>query len=229
MRCLRHASWLLLAAIALPCGLQAQLTVDFNANDAGWTIIDFNWPSGPYNTPVGGPFAPVFSAAGGNPGGFISATDRPSNPVSYFYAPASFRSALAGAYGSTVQFDLETPTSGTFFTQPDIVMTGGGLTLLLNISGLQTAPTSFWSTYSFTLSQAGWTLQGGGTPNALQFQSVLGALTAFSIRGEFYDTVSASLDNVRVSGIPEASETILFALGLALLLVSRRGRRAIGW
>ena len=222
----RYFVWLLFATLALAGGLRAQLVVDFNAGDGSWKIVDLNWPSGPYDVVVGGPFTPVFSATGGNPGGFITATDRPATPVSYFQAPASFLAALSADYGATVQFDLQPPGVGYFFSQPDIVLTGGGLTLLLNISALQAGTTTTWSTYSFTLAETNWMIQGGGAPNALQFQNVLGSLTAFRIRGEFYDTVSASLDNVRVSAIPESDEAVFLALGLLLLVVA--GTRGSG-
>ena len=215
-----------MAALAMASGLRAQLVVDFSTGDAGWRVVDLLWPNGPYDTIIGGPFTPVFSAfEGDTANGFITATDRPNAPTSYFQAPASFLSAVSAAYGATVQFDLRTNGGGYFFTQPDVVLTGGGLTLLLNIDALQHGTTTNWTTYSFNLSAANWTLQGGGSPSALQFQAALNSLSAFRIRAEYYDTISASLDNVRVSSaVPEPDAAALLGLGLVLMAIRRPGR-----
>ncbi len=173
-------SWLILMSIR---GLAQTQTSNFSTNDEGWTVFDQN---------SGSSVAPTYTAAGGNPGGFIQYTPG-SNFNIYFTAPAKFKGNFSFAYNQTLTFDIRVNTPGTDNSQPDIIIKDAANSVTL-VYQLPTKPTSgAWSSYSISLSEANWHLGSlaGAAPTRDQFKQVLANIGTFQIRLK-YQVVSAT-------------------------------------
>jgi hypothetical protein len=168
---------------------------------------------GPYDPPLA-TLAVTYHAAGGNPGGHISATD-PSINSFFFAAPAKFLGDQSAAYGNALQFDLRLEGIFDFEEGVDLVLVGGGQTVVRE-AGLNPGPD--WRTFSVVFTESGWrkNTPTGAETSPAEFQAVLGSLTALYIIGEFQNGVveTAHLDNVIL--VPEPGQGAgLAALGLA--------------
>jgi hypothetical protein len=145
------------AALALPTPAAAvTATSDFTAGDGGWEINGADCASSAA--------LPIFAATGGNPGGYISATDTetPANPPTDSClwgasAPAAYLGDLRANYGGTISYDVTHPAGAEV----------GGVVGIRDAQGhglqtnLSTSPPAAdtWTSYSFTLtetSSAGW-------------------------------------------------------------------------
>ncbi len=212
----------------------------FNTDRDGWLVKDLTFPAVGAPPPVLGTYTPTFNATGGNPGGHISMLD-PSANVFYWYAPSKFVGNQSAAYGGTLQFDLAVTGNGfgspAGFHQEDVVLVGGGLTLVYDTT-FSPAPTSAvgWNSFSVGLTEAGWRRNSLSGPAATQsdMQTALGSLTDLYIRGEFLfglDDVGR-LDNVVLSSptaaVPEPASLTLFAVGGLCLAAGRSLRRRCG-
>jgi hypothetical protein len=231
-----------LILIAWPAVARAGIIASstFDSNPDGWLVKDLTFPAVGSPPTVLGTFTPTFNATGGNPGGHLSMSD-PSANVWYWYAPSQFLGNQSAAYGGALQFDLAVTGAGfgspPGFDQEDVVLVGGGLTLVYD-TGFSPTPTSSvsWNSFSVGLTEAGWRRDSLTGPAATQadMQAVLGSLSALYIRGEFLfglDDVGR-LDNVVLSSpaaVPEPSSLTLFGLGgLSLVVVRFRQWRRRG-
>jgi hypothetical protein len=81
----------LIACAAVPVPASAAVSSTFDTGDDGWRFVDVPGQAGGPNftTILSGPSTPIYSASGGNPGGFVSAQD-PSDQTFFFDAPAKF-------------------------------------------------------------------------------------------------------------------------------------------
>ena len=177
--------------------------------------------------PEADPYAPIgsgavsWAASGGNPGGYIVGSEIPFSWW-FFAAPATFLGDRTGAFGHSLSWDLVVVQSGTTpdDTEPDVVLIGGGLTLLANGGGI---PSTAWTSYSVNLdATSSWTKGSlsGPTASDIEITTALGNLTALYIRGEFYlGPDQEGLDNVALGGpnaVPEPGTLSLTVLpGLA--------------
>ena len=172
----------------------------FDADADGWLVKDLLFPNpGAPPAPVA-TFNPVFSGTGGNPGGNISLAD-PSANAWYWYAPAKFLGNKQNAYGGALRFDLAVSGTGTPFNEEDVILVGGGLTLVF---ALPSAPVPGFTSYRVGLTEAGWKRNNnlGAPATRADMATALGALTDIYIRGEYrlaLDDVGR-LDNVVLEG-----------------------------
>lgn len=205
---------------AAPHAIGAQST--FETDSEGWIVADWNNPD---LSAIVGTYAVAWNESGGNPGGYISASD-PSGQWFWFSAPAKFLGNQSAAFGSSLQYDVFVdPTAGRPF--PVVMLTGDGQRLFFEGG----SPTAAFASYSVPMTPKGWRLndwQGGAEPTDLQMQTVLGSLDGLYISGDWFagDEV-AGLDNVRFgtepSVVPEPCSSALLLLGgLPLVMLSRR-------
>ena len=188
MRILYLSSFLLLSS-AIGFG---QVTSDFNATNDGWIATGASGN------------AATFNAAGGNPGGYVRATDVGA-AYWYFNAPPKFRGNVCSAYNRNLKFDLaqETP-GGVVNTLPDLILVGNGITIVYDAPTPAIYPA--WTSYSITLNElSGWKVGSlfGTLADKDTIKSVLCNLTSLSIRGRFSGSLlSGTLDNVILETLP---------------------------
>jgi hypothetical protein len=191
----------------------------FDTGTDGWTI--FSDGTGP-----------VFEPGVGNPPGDIIGTDVVLGQVWYFNAPASFLGNKSAA--SLLSFDMSQSATTTQFNSSDVVLIGGGLTLAFDTVPSPAAFPNF-THYEVSLGSAtGWHIDtlGGAGASKEQLDTVLSALSALRIRGEFVNGANqARLDNVVLdtdpTGVPEPMSRMILGAGLVGLwgIVWRRRRR----
>ena len=205
---------------------RANVISTFSTDQDGWTSVTLAFPNPGAPPAVLNTYTPTWNPAGGNPGGYISNPD-PDGNVQYWHAPAQFLGNLSDYLNGSLSFDVEdAPASGPF-TEEDVIVTGGGLTLTHQLSG---TPTGTWATFSVPLSAAGWTIntRTGAAASSTDMQTLLSSVTNIYIRGEFYlSNDTQALDNVVLAaGVPEPATAVSMALALlGLTLVELRRRR----
>lgn len=202
----RYFLLLTLAACQTPA---LAATSTFDTDDENWLIT---------GDAQGGGISPTYNSSGGNPGGFISATDNVTGNVWYFQASDAFHGDFSGAYGTNLTFDLRQSGTHSQFNAVDLYLRGGGLELTFDTAS---NPGTEWTSYSVPLTEAsGWQLDGAA-PTQAQFNQVLADLTDLQIRGEYISGADVGdLDNVVL--VPEPSAIAL--LGLGGLALIRRNR-----
>jgi len=171
--------------------VKAQSTFsDFSSGKEGWVIIGSN-----------ATYSPGFSAAGGNPGGYIYAYYDSIPEAKWVYsAPSGFTGNKIGAYNHSLSFDLMLLVNDVQFNDPDVILTGGGYQLVYD---LKTDTINGWQSYTLILNEnAGWhvTDLNGIAPTADIMKAVLTNLEHLQIRGKYSSTgLSSALDNVYLS------------------------------
>ena len=194
----RILAGLALAILITPAAHSQLAQSRFDTDADGWLSVTLPYPTA---TPIPNnptTFFPVWQATGG---GYISFQDpdgsQPSGDVQYWLAPAKFAGAKGSAYGGRLSFDLRDTGSGNgVFSQEDVILIGGGLTL---VCALSNAPGTDWTQYVVPLTETGWKRGslGGLSASRDDLQTLLSSLTNIFIRAEYQlgpDT--ASLDNV---------------------------------
>jgi hypothetical protein len=160
----------------------------FENNDEGWKMTG----------DVTNAFArPDYHATGGNPGGFVSATDEATGGNWYWTAPGKFLGSKSGALGKKLSFDLMQSDLNNQFEAPDIIIESGDLILVYT---LPSHPDTKWTSYTVNFSaEAGWKKNDTSGPQAGEedLKKALSRLTGLKIRGEFISGPDiGSLDNV---------------------------------
>lgn len=193
----------------------AVISSTFDTDSEGWTVVG-DATSG----------VPAYVASGGNAGGYIKADDTVSGGVWYFQAPDKYLGDMTGAYNQTLNYDLMQTGSGSQFQANDVVLTGGGQTLVLGLSA-NPLPLGDWVSYSVSLSEtAGW-LNGGVAATQGDMLNVLGSLTTLKIRGEYISGPDTGrLDNVSLNTVPVPAAAWLFGSGLISLIGIARRKKA---
>lgn len=189
----------------------------FDSDAQGWTIVD--WDSATLSSIVGS-YPAAWNVSGGNPGGYISATD-PSGQWFWFSAPSAFLGDRSSVFGGRLVFDLSVDISDGDTTV--VMLTGAGKRLYFD----GRSPLPSFTSYSVPLTPAGWRLndwQTGVTPTSAELQSVLGNLDGVYISGDWHNGIeSAGLDNVQL--VPEPNISALFLLGGVALTCLAKQRK----
>lgn len=139
---------------------------------------------------------PDYHATGGNPGGFISATDDVQGRSYYFLAPPKFLGDQSDAYGQYFTYDLvDVPSAPGLVRADDVTLSNGNVTLIYDTAH----PRVTWTPFRIPLIEtAGWinaTTRRPATP--AEMTSVLSALSLLLIRGEYVNGAeSSAIDNV---------------------------------
>jgi hypothetical protein len=193
---------------------ESAIASTFDSNADGWAVVDLPaTPSGPFTDIIAGPYTPVFSATGGNPGGYIYFQD-PSGNAFYFQAPARYLGSQSAAYGANLTYDQHViSTNNTLRDIPDVILVSGSNVLVYQASS---NPGPSWTSFSVPLLESGgWRVGSfsGPVPTEAEFQAVLASLTALRIRGEYSPTPFeeiVALDNVILHlGLNTATEGLL--------------------
>jgi hypothetical protein len=193
-------------------------TFDNQETTLGWTTSFFP-SSGPFTTPTSTGNAALSHGANGDNKLDIFYS---GSSLLYFEAPSDFLGNKFSAFNKSLSFDVGDNGTGTEVNGPDVILVGGGLTLVLDIStnpptnstltlghfDVMLAPSSAWHISSLT----------GITPTTAQFQSALSALTALRIRGSFHQSGVAGIDNILM--VPEPSVSVFILLS-SIVFASR--------
>jgi len=139
---------------------------------------------------------PVWSPAGGNPGGALQVTDIGDGRLWRYLAPCEFMGDLSGGYGGRFDYDIRTTDNNTP-SAVELTIISESLRLEFD-SGFVPAP-NLWQSRSVPLyPTAQWKLNGN-VPTPEQFLLVLSAVTQLEVKGEFSGLVDTGrLDNVFV-------------------------------
>jgi len=135
---------------------------------------------------------------GGNPNGYAYWVDLANGQETYWVAPAQFLGNDSRFYGGTLSYDvIDTGNNDT--GEPDVILTGGGLTIEVQVGQSGTS----WTHLSVALdTTAPWHINtlGGALATSAQIQTVLGSLTSMQIRAEYVNgPESGGLDNVAMT------------------------------
>lgn len=163
---------------------QSQEADYFNSGLSGWTThgdaVNFK-----------------FESSGGNPGGYITATDGGQGIYFYYLAPMGFRGNKSHLYGGTISYDIFINEVSSLKNKDDIILEGDKYTITYNFDKW---PSTVWTNFSATTEANGqWMLQG--TPQRAteeQIKSVLSNVLGLKIRGEYrLGSDYSGLDNVK--------------------------------
>ncbi len=152
-----------------------------------------------YDYPAGTLLSPQYVAGGGNPGGHVCADDpfTPTGGVWFWRAPSKFLGDVSDAYTRTLTYDLKQSSEGNPFDWHEVVLIGGGMTLVFDLPG---EPGAGWTSFAVPIHEsAGWRKDevAGPAPTHQEMLNVLSSLTDLRIRGEYrVGPDSGCLDNV---------------------------------
>ncbi len=164
----------------------------FDSESSAWTVV---------GDAQGKSVQPTYRPTGGNPGGYIEATDDAAGGVWYWSAPASFYTGLSRAWQTRGQlimsltFDLRQSNLSSPFKTSDVVMRGGGFTLAYYSPSV---PGTSWTSFKVPLTAAGWRNEiAKRAATESEMAAVMGTLYSLWIRGEYRtgDDIGG-LDNV---------------------------------
>lgn len=169
----------------------------------GATTIETTFDDGPANWTVtgdaqSGSVDPTYHEAGGNPGGYVSATDDVSGGVWYWNASGRYLGDKSGFYGGSLAFDLNQSATDSQFDARDVILFSNGTAIHYEFDA---NPNSTWTDYEVPMTEAGWNVsETGAAVTEEQFRTVLSNLDAVWIRGEYRTGGDVgALDNVVLS------------------------------
>ena len=160
----------------------------FNKNTQDWKI---------QGDAQGNSVEPTYESTGGNPGGYISATDDVSGGVWYFSAPKKFMDRLKNKYGKVLKFSLKQSGTTNQFDADDLILEGGGLILHYDT---ENNPGINWTKYRVSLNASKWLKEDDTVPTTAEMKNVLKNLSRLWIRGEYISGgEKGGLDNVAIA------------------------------
>lgn len=186
----------------------------FDTGSQGWLALN-------------GVISQGWQSAGGNPGGYVEASDVGGGRVWVFQAPAAYLGNQLAALGGTLAFDLKVTTTGFPMANDwgDVKLGGAGMELVIDAGP---SPGLDWTPYSVTLAPGNWRHDhaAGALATAADLAAVLANLEFLRIRGEFSAVLDhGGLDNVVLAAaIPEPATGMLWLAGLAVLGGAARRR-----
>ncbi len=157
----------------------------FDSGAEGWLVI------GDAASPL-----PVFNLAPGSGGGYLTSFDLHQGATWFWRAPTDYHGNKSAAYGGYLAFDLRQNFSDGQYDNDDVILSGGGLTLVFDTTS---NPGTTWTTYQVPLLEtAGWRHAVHRAP-ATQHDLLraLADVTGLFIRGEYsVNEDIGNLDNV---------------------------------
>jgi hypothetical protein len=166
----------------------------FDDGANGWVWADMNC-GGPYLNPVATGLV-IWYAAGGIPGGHISAAD-PSGNCYYFRAAPAFTGDLSAYLGGTVGFSIFSTLDNYTLERSVLLVGANGVTLAAPI---QVPALNAWSVRSVTLAASSFRVnsQSGPPATQAQLQGVLANVANLYIPAEFGSIIAETvlLDNI---------------------------------
>jgi Mg-chelatase subunit ChlD len=115
--------------------------------------------------------------------GALKAVDSATGGIWYWQAPASYHGDKRAAFGTDLRFRLRNTAVKQRFKAPDVVLEGGGLTLVFDLAD---DPGTEWTDYRVPLARSGWTHRASGKPASdPDLLKALGAVQNLLIRGEY--------------------------------------------
>jgi|MudIll2142460700_1097286.scaffolds.fasta_scaffold93453_1 hypothetical protein len=194
----------LLSILLLTCFLclsgtaQANFFSGFNSDAEGWSTE--------------GATAAAYSAIGGNPGGYISASDN-AGTWWRFVSPSSWAGDWSGYANGTIQFDLKPLISDANQHLHYVEIWSGSNYMYWDTNVLP--PVGQWTNFQLQLTDANFTEDGAS------FSEILANVTALKILGDIVNGYNdtTGLDNVSVvaggvGAVPEPATLFLLAAGL---------------
>lgn len=192
------AALTVIGAVLGPLGAASAATLvasTFTANADGWSVL-------------GDSAAPAtWVSSGGHPGGFIQVDDTVSGGVMYWVAPAKLLGDQSAAYSGRLRFDLRQSDLSSQFDADDVVVEGGGLTLVYDTAA---NPGTTFTRYSVPLTPVGWhkATLAGPRPSVAEVKTVLASITSLRIRAEFRTGADTdAIDTVVMTAPPETTIT----------------------
>ena len=174
---------------------------EFDGGDEGWTTVG--------DARGGAERGEFFRPSGGNPGGYVVATDLAQGETWYWKAPKKILGDRSDAYGRALRFELKQSVTSGQYDDEDVTMVGGGLILDHDTSY---NPGTDWTPYSVRLHEsAGWVHRATGAfASREDMLTVLSTLTDLLIRGEYaIESDTGGLDNVELGGEPPMADLSL--------------------
>ena len=173
-------------------GFSQTITSTFNSGTDGWTAPNS----------VTGSFTWV--STGGNPGGFVRATDPPSAaaPIMWtFNSPAAYDGNLTAYYNGTLQFDLQQGALRAAVTTVDVTLQSSSFVLSYTaVPTVYPAVAPGWTTYTIELNELSgrWKDSFGANATPAEFNTLLATVTLITIRGRYGTSslTTGGLDNV---------------------------------
>lgn len=209
------------ALLAMLGNTRAQgVSYTFIANDQGWSIINLPTASPPFDAP-GSFVSGTYLSTGGNPGGYLSATD-PDSGDFYFQAPGLLQGDFSALYGGSLSFDLWLDNND-YQGAPGVILAGGGQVIVAPTTAPQPGA---WRTVNVPLApEGGWKLGSlsGGAASPADIQQVLANVTLLRIRGE-YVVNQVGIEQGRIDNIILVPEPAGLAV-TALCLFAALGRK----
>lgn len=188
MAVLAVLGWVLSAGCGGASG-PSQIESRFAEGQGDWTVV---------GDAEGENTAPTFRREGGNPAGYVSASDDVTGGVWFWNAPPRYLGDRSAYYGGTLSFDLKQSDTDSQFDDPDVVLESDSLRLYHDF---EDHPRTDWTHYEVSLVADQW--RDAETEDRVtedRLRGVLSNLTAVRIRGEYregFDT--GALDNVVLS------------------------------
>jgi hypothetical protein len=200
---LKSALMLLAVCLWLTTIAHASLYSGFASSTEGWTTE--------------GATAPVFSATGGNPGGFIKANDN-AGTWWKFVSPNSWDGDWSAYANGVIQFDLN-PLNNNANQYEHYIEIWSGTDYMWWATGVNPLK-GVWTHFQVNLTDAGFTEVGA------TFAEILQNVTALKILGDLVNGTgtmdTTGLDNVRVDPIPLPGAVWFLGSGLVGLAGLRR-------
>jgi hypothetical protein len=202
---------LLMVAATLAPAHAALIQSTFDTNLDGWTVINgatYTWVS-----------------SGGNPGGYLQATDTASTDMLAVAASPKFTGNLSSFNGGTLSFDAKLiglkQSANTYPGFGRVTLSDGTNSYTVDLAS--SPITSSWLTYSAIFNYTTW-----GLASETAWKTFISNITNITVNLETHSGAheTVGLDNFRLR-VPEPGTVLL--LGSVLLLLGFGGRRMARW